>query len=244
MSEIYYVAAYWGGRRESAEECAHRAATFFGLLSACHSDYGRWYEKAGSRKKALQFQVEPTRETFVRFFSKKRYQSGNDGFSFEAWTGHPDNQGGMVLLGCGEGGERVTNLVQLYCPSEAPGRDRLVTRPVLSDVVRAMVVAWEPDWAVVTPRSFREQASETQLPGTFVGWMTYYSRQWGDVPTLPEPAQVEPVEDKGTLVVLTHERLDAANAKHLALGRRVQEVLAAAGLLRRVGDHGQAAAAD
>ncbi len=240
MSELYYAAAYWGGRPESAEECAQRAATFFRLLSACHADYERWYEKARSRKKSLQLQFEPTRETFVRFFSEKKYQAGNDGFSFDAWTGHLDNQGGMVLLGCGAGGKRVTNLAQLYFPSEPPGSDRLVTPPVLSGVVRAMVLAWEPDWAVVTPRGFREQLSETELPGTFVGWLTYYSRQWGKVPTLPEPVQVEPVEDKGTLVVLTPERLDEANAGHLALGRRVQQMLAEAGLLRRVGEQGQA----
>ncbi|WNG48638.1 hypothetical protein F0U60_34390 [Archangium minus] len=238
MSDVYYAAAYWGGRRESAEECAQRAATFFSLLSGCHSDYGRWYEKASSRKKALQLHFEPTRETFVRFFSEKKYQSGDDGFSFSAWTGHPGNQGGMVLLGCGEGGERVTNLAQLYFPSEPPGINELVRLPVLSRVVRAMVLAWEPDWAVVTPRSFREQVSETELPGTFVGWLTYYSRQWGEVPTLPEPVQVELVEDKGSLVVLTPEQLEAANANHLVLGRRVQQVLAEAGLLRRVGERG------
>jgi hypothetical protein len=235
MSDLYYAAAYWSGRRESAEECAGRAATFFRLLSACHSDYGRWYEKAGAGRKTPPLKVEPTRETFVQLFGMKRYQAGNDGFSFETWTGHPDNQGGMVLLGCGEGGERVTNLAQLYCPSEPPGRDRLVTRAVLSGVVRAMVLAWEPDWAVVTPDDFRDELSETGLPGTFVGWMTYYSRQWGDVPTLPEPVEVSPVEDKGTLVVLTPERLEATNAEHLALGRRVQEVLGEAGMLRRVG---------
>ncbi|WP_257457885.1 immunity 52 family protein [Archangium lipolyticum] len=236
MSEPYYAAAYWGRRRESAEQCAKRAETFFHLLSACHADYSRWYEQASSTKRALQLQFEPTSDTFVRFFKKKKYQAGDDGFSFGAWTGHPENQGGMVLLGCGADTEGVTNLAQLYFPSEPPGRDRLVTLPVVSGVMRAMVLAWEPEWAVATPRDFRDHLSETGLPGTFVGWLTYYSRQWGDVPPLPEPVQVGQVEDKGTLVILSPERVDGAVEKHVALGSRIQQFLDGSGLLRRVGE--------
>jgi hypothetical protein len=239
MSDSYYAAAYWGFRPESAEQCAQRAETFFRLLSACHPDYSRWYEQASSTQRALQPQFEPTYDTFVRFFGKKRYQAGEDGFSFGAWTGHPENQGGMVLLGCGASVEGATNLAQLSFPSEPPGRDWLVTLPVLTGVMRALVLAWEPDWAVATPRGFRDSLSETGLPGTFVGWLTYYSRQWGEVPTLPEPVQVEPVEDKGSLVILTPERLDEANARHMLLGRRVQRILEGRGLLSRVGERRQ-----
>jgi hypothetical protein len=42
------------------------------------------------------------------------------------------------------------------------------------------------------------------------------------------------MEDKGTLVILTPERLDEANAEHVARGRRIQQVLQERGLLRRV----------
>ncbi|MFY0576639.1 Imm52 family immunity protein [Cystobacter fuscus] len=52
--------------------------------------------------------------------------------------------------------------------------------------------------------------------------------------SLPPPVRAEPVEDKGTVMVLAPERLSASNPEHLALGRRVQEVLDAKGLLRPV----------
>ena len=140
----------------------------------------------------------------------------------------------MLLLGCGGDAEVAPNNAFLHFPSEPPGRDRLVTLPVLTEVIRAMLLAWEPDWAVATPRDFREHLSPTRLPGTFVGWMTYFSRQRGEVPALPEPVRVEPVEDKGTLVILTPERLSTANPGHLALGQRVQQMLGERGLLRQV----------
>jgi len=204
-------------------------------MSACHPAYARWYEKAYSVKRALQPQFEPTFDTFVRFFGKKRYQLGSDGFNFGSWTGHvPMNQeGGMVTFVCGSSAEVAPNNVLLYFPSEGPGLERLLTLPVLTGVIRAMALAWEPDWAVAASDDFRGCMSRQGSAGTFVGWLTYFSRQRGEVPALPEPVRVEPVEDKGSLVVLGPECLSAANPEHVALGHRVQQVLEERGLLTR-----------
>ena len=55
--------------------------------------------------------------------------------------------------------------------------------------------------------------------GTFVGWGRYFSRCRGEVPPLPEPVQVEPVEDKGTLIILMPERFSTTHPGHLELWR-------------------------
>ena len=60
----------------------------------------------------------------------------------------------------------------------------------------------------------------------------YFSRQRGTVPPLPAPVRIEPVEDKGALIILTPERFTASNPEHVALAARVQELLDRAGLLR------------
>jgi len=235
MRETYYAGAYWGRRQESAEECARRAETFFQLLAECHPSYARWYEKHNSTQKALQLQFEPTRDTFVRFFGKKKYQSGLGGFYFGAWTGHVEqDQGGAVTIFCGDHAESTSNHVLLHFPVEEPGSERMITTPVVAGVMRAMAVAWEPDWGVIVSGDFRDALSEQGSAGTFVGWGTYFSRQRGEVPALPEPVRVEPVEGKGTLVILTPGRLSGRSPEHLALGRHVQQVLEERGLLRRV----------
>ncbi|MDC0714766.1 Imm52 family immunity protein [Stigmatella sp. ncwal1] len=74
--------------------------------------------------------------------------------------------------------------------------------------------------------------TEKAKPGTFVGWVLYFSRLRGTVPPLPAPVCIEPVEDKGTLVILTPERFTASNPEHVALAARVHELLDRAGLLR------------
>jgi hypothetical protein len=52
----------------------------------------------------------------------------------------------------------------------------------------------------------------------------------------PGPVQAGQVEDKGTLVILSSERVDGAVAKDVALGIRIQRVLDGSGLLSRVGE--------
>jgi hypothetical protein len=77
--------------------------------------------------------------------------------------------------------------------------------------------------------------SEQVMPaGTSVGWMMYFSRLRGTMPPLPAPVRIEPVEDKGTLVILTPERFTASNSEHVALAARVHELLDSAGMLRKL----------
>jgi hypothetical protein len=232
--ESYYAGVYWPARRESAEECARRAEVFFTLLSRCDPIYTRWFEQADSRKKALQLQFEPTYETFVRFFGRRKYREGTHGFSFSAWTGNEEGHGGMLMMSCGSDFEGQSNKCLLYLPSEEPEKERVLRAPVLTQIMEAMVLAWEPDWGIITPDSLRDTLSEKGNAGTFMGWMTYFSRSRGEVPPLPEPILQKSVEDKGSLVVLSPERISASDPGHVALARRAQELLLANGLLMPV----------
>ncbi len=110
--------------------------------------------------------------------------------------------------------------------------ERVVTAPMMAEVLRTMALAWEPEWGVATSHEHRQMVSTRGKAGTFVGWVMYFSRQRGTVPPLPAPVRVEPVQDKGTLVVLTPERFSASNAEHVALAARVHEQLNEAGLLQ------------
>ncbi len=234
MRDNHSAGDYWS-RSESAEECARRAELFFQLLSQCHPSYAHWYEKHNSVRKALQLGFEPTRDTFVRFFGKKKYQMGKDGFLFDAWTGHTkQDQGGMVMLVCGSAAETAPNCVLLDFPIEPLGNERMLSLPVVTGVMRALAMAWDPDWGIVTSSGLWTEISRNDEADTFVGWMTYITRRWGEVPPLPEPVRVEPVEDLGTLIILTPERLTLSRPEHVALGHRVQRLLEERGLLRPV----------
>ncbi len=235
MDETYYAGAYWDRRQESAEACAHRAETFFRLLAQSHETYAHWYEKAASAKKGRLRGFEPTREAFTRFFGQAAYQNGSDGFYFGAWTGPvEEGQGGAVTLFCGAHENHSSNHVLLYLPDESPGHEHLLLPSVLASVMRALVMAWEPDWAVITSGDFRDALSEQGAAGTFVGWLTYLARHRGEVPELPAPVSTHPVEDKGTLILLGPDRLTPSNPAQVALAQWVQSQLESKGLLKRV----------
>lgn len=233
MSETYGIKAYWTHRPESAEECARRAEMFFRLLAECHPSFVHWYEKSSSAGTARELEFEPTRETFVRFFGRKKYQSGKDGFRFGAWTGHEaQDQGAMVMLRCGSKAEVAPNNLWLFLPEEALGHERMLSAAVVASAMRAIAVAWEPEWAVATADGLWDELSGGSRLGCFVGWMTYFSRERGEVPALPAPVRVEPVGDKGALVTLTSERLTPSNHEHVALAWRTQKLLEERGLFR------------
>jgi hypothetical protein len=233
IPESYYAGVYWPGRKESAEECARRAETFFRLLSCCDSIYTRWFEQANSRKKALQLQFEPTYGALLRFLGSKKYQDGPRGFHFNAWTGHEDGHGGMVMLSCGFACDSPPNSCLLYLPSEEPDLGRVLTVSVMTEVMRALVLAWEPDWGGVISYGYQQLRDEPIGP-PYTGWLMYFSRCRGEVPPLPAPVRVEPVEDKGTLIILTPERFTVDNPAHVALADEVRALLGRAGLLKEL----------
>lgn len=98
----------------------------------------------------------------------------------------------------------------------------------------SMALAWEPDWAVAMSEAYRAMDGRQGQADIWLGWVTYLARHRGTVPPLPAPVRIEPVEDRGTLILLTPERFTVANPEHVALARRVRELLARAGLMQPV----------
>ena len=64
-----------------------------------------------------------------------------------------------------------------------------------------------------------------------MGWLMYFSRRRGEIPALPPLVRVEPVDDKGTLIILTPERFTVDDPAHVALADAVRTLLERAGLL-------------
>ena len=231
--ERFQAGAQWSSRKESVEACARRAEVLFQRLGACDPTWARWFEYVYSRKASLQLPFEPTEASFRRFFERKKYRLGKDGFCFEAWTGQEQRgKGGQLSLTCGSGLPFYTNGCRLHLPREEPAvAARVLTVPVLQEVVRAMVCAWEPDTCMVVAEEDTGAVQALERGGACMGWLMYFSHALGKVPALPRSVRVQVLEDKGTLVVLTPERFRVEDRKHLDVAGRVRERLEKAGLL-------------
>jgi hypothetical protein len=227
MDESHYVGAYWLARPESVEECARRAEAFFRLLAPCDPLLSRWFRKGWTLEEALQNHFEPSMEAFVRIFSQKKEEYPPGGVRLGVWNGDV-NDAVSASVDCGEASVWVPNSSLVRLPAEGPAAERLFQVSTLCQILRAMVLAWEPEWGVATSGSHRDRVSDSGSAGTFVGWVTYFSHRRGPIPALPPPVRVEPVEDKGSLIILTPERI---STEHVELARTVTGLLDQAGLI-------------
>jgi hypothetical protein len=232
MIETYYAGSYWLARPEPAEACARRAERFFHLLGRCDPAWTRWFETADSFEEARGLQFATDAANFQKLFARKENQLG-DGFTFHLWTGDTLEETSSVDGACGSVAPRPPSSCVLKPYDEGLIGTRVLTASVMAEVLRAMALAWDPEWGVATSHQHLDLAVKGfPYAGTFVGWVMYFSRLRGSVPPLPAPVRIEPVEDKGTLVTLTPERFTAFNPEHVALAARVHELLDRAGLLR------------
>lgn len=231
MNETWYAGAYWLGRKESAEACARRAETFFRSMGRCDPSWSTWCEAAESFEASRLLPFEPDAANLARMFGRRENQEPGDGVSLWAWAGSRRDEVTGVSLRCGSASHQTSAVCLLKPPSYGPVAERVVSAGVMKQVLRNMAVAWEPEWAVATSDNHRDMVSGRARAGTFVGWMMYFSRRRGEVPPLPKPVQVEPVEGLGTLVVLTPDRFSAANPEHVELAAQVREALRCAKLL-------------
>ncbi|MDY7225851.1 immunity 52 family protein [Hyalangium rubrum] len=232
MIETYYVGAYWLGRREPARACAQRAEHFFRLLTRLDPSWSRWFRVKQSREQSLKHPVEPTAATFEAAFAQKKHQLPEHGFRFGIWNVEQQGQSTEIDFTCGSSSRFAVDVCLLQPPDEGAVAERVLTTAMMTEVLRAMVLAWEPDKGVVMSNAHLEKVSPdpSTAPHLLVGWMTYLSRRRGEVPALPQPVRVEPVEDKGSLIILTPERFTLSNPTHVELATRVWERLDQAGL--------------
>ncbi|WP_395821090.1 immunity 52 family protein [Archangium minus] len=237
LIETYYAGAYWGARKESPEECGRRAEVLFTALRSVAPDFAHWLKQGRSRREALKHPIETDRASLTKMFRRGKDRVFDElGFRISGWNGASDYEASAFLICAGMYSELVSNSCVFNIPSSSPDKEegpnaqRVLTATVLSGMVRAMAVAWDPEWAIATSTAHRDLIPMPQ-PTRLWGWVTYYSDQVGRVPPLPAPVRMERVEDKGTLVILTPERFTASNPEHVALAKRVGELLDRAGIL-------------
>jgi hypothetical protein len=239
MSERYYVGAYWGPRKETALECARRAELFFLMLARCDPTFAQWYRGGrGAPRELPGYPVRPEVQEWEQLFLRGRNRTDVGkkvierlGFSEIVWNAKKEDT--RVELHCGEYSPwGPGNTCLLYPPAEGPARERILSAPVLAEVLTSVATAWDPDFAMASStemvRLVQKRKREVR-----VGWLTYLSRRLGTVPPLPAPVRIEPVGKLGWLLVLSPEPMTASNPEHVAFTARVRELLDRAGLIER-----------
>ncbi|CAM4072114.1 hypothetical protein G4177_29380 [Corallococcus sp. ZKHCc1 1396] len=233
MSETYYAGCYWLARPEPVEACAQRLVTFLRDLEPLDSIWNRWHQAAANFEKARKRQVKLDSATLEKLMRSKAHRF-LDRSSFWLWAGENEDETSGVHGNCGGSSKHAGSVCILTLGNLGGIAERVLTAPLLTAVVRAMALAWEPEFGIVTSHEHRELvAPQTGADaGTFVGWVMYFADFRGPVPPLPASVQVEHLPGRGTLITLTQEKFTVSNPEHVALAADVQVRLQDAGLLR------------
>ena len=236
MKEHYFVGAYWGPRQETSRECAHRAEHFLRLLSPCDPTFAQWYLGGKKAPPGLPGQPLQTADDLELLLLEGRSRSDFDrtliledmGFLAGAFNARKGRT--RLDFHCGAYYPEGHNSCLLEPPPEGPVRERLLSAPVLEQVLTCMAIAWEPDFTMAGSLEMLRLVEKPEWE-TRVGWVTYVSRRLGTVPPLPAPVRITPVDTRGWLLTLSPERMTADNPEHVALTARVRELLDRAGLV-------------
>ncbi|HEX8822881.1 MAG TPA: Imm52 family immunity protein [Archangium sp.] len=239
MREWYYVGAYWGPRKETARECAQRAELFFHLLTRCDPTFTQWYRGGrGAPRELPGHPVRPAVEEWEQLFLRGRNRTDVgkkviEDLGFMEVVVNAKKDATSIHLHCGEYSPWGSgNTCLIYPPEEGPAAERILSAPVLAEVLTSMATAWDPDFAMASSTEMVDLVQKRKRE-VRVGWLTYLSRRLGKLPPLPAPVRVEPVGTLGWLLVLSPERMMAHNPEHVAFTARVRELLDRAGLIER-----------
>jgi len=227
----YHVAAMWHPRGETREQCAERAFKWFALMRECDPSFTQWFLSEDTMAGVPQHRVDLDANVFASSLEESRGRSQRWFFQ-GVWNGLEGDQKCSVVFQIGSTELKALESVAFEAPWEAgPLTDRLVTTAGLSAILRSMVLAWDPEEGV----AYTSQLVEAMMSWPReerLGWINYYARSRGPIPPLPPPVRTEPVEDKGTLIILGDEKLSGANPAHVALVQEVSAELKKAGVLK------------
>ena len=239
MQEHYYVGAYWGPRKETAQECAQRAERFFPALASCDPSFAQWYQAGrGFPRELPGHPLLPQTKELETFFLKGRNRANANreviedlGFHQIVWNEKKSPTDLHISCG-GYSPWGAPNSCWLDLVRQGPVRERLLRMPVLAEILTSIATAWDPDYGIASSTPMVDLVEQGRHE-VRVGWLTYLSRRLGNLPPLPAPVRIEPVGALGWLLVLSPEPMTANNPEHVAFTLRIRELLDRAGLIER-----------
>lgn len=231
MSEHYIVAVYWAPREESLDECTERTVRWFDAIGRVDPLFGAWFHKGYSRKEAMTRPFTPGREALRNLLDQGRNYTDFDrkvipdlGFRISLWADAGGDEAASVSVGCGMYSPYVSNVCLLEPPDAGPVAERLVRVNVLRDLLSIAVRCWEPDHGLVVSHQCRDKLNLGDQDFD-VGWLTYLSSKFRDIPRLPSPSYAEPIDNLGHLIVATDEHFSSDREDHIDILRGIASAL-------------------
>lgn len=237
MADSFYLAAYWGIRKESAAQGARRATEFLARVGEVAPTPIRWMRIGLDPEDLPEREITLSEDSFEELFMAGRHRRDCDRTVLEKLGMHlcltaraPSGDPLRIEVVCGAHTAATQNFCRIDFLACDESEDWLQAKTMRS-LLHATARAWQPDWAAAITHEYRDELPPEQLGRPLVGWMLYLDASRGAVPRLPAPATVEALGGLGNLIVTVPETFTCTEARHLTTARSVQSVLDEVGLL-------------
>ncbi len=220
-NDSFYLGAYWSARRESVGDCATRIVQFLRFLEELHSECRLWwfYQDAESAPQQIQLTI-PVLESLL----ESHYDDfGNCMEALGFCTLISTTSGARFSINCGAYSDcsPSVNCCVLNFPNDLTTINDILTSESTIRLVKEVVYAMEPDWAVLNSHNLREYLDPLRV-NRYVGVATYLSSR--KFPALRDPFPPSKRIDipyLGSIILLTEEPFSMSNPQHLAIAKTV-----------------------
>ena len=222
------LGAYWGPRKESIDQCAERALSFFEEIAKCDPALKTWRERGKSRQGALIKNANTgDRQYLIELLDRGRNKKDigsspiNDlGFNVGLWNGVDVSL--SITCGLYWSGSKsragLLNSIVLDLPQDLGELNR---SEKMSSLLLSVVNAWTPDWAgVMAKDAMRSRNFSAQVP--FVDWMLFVSRE---LPSSKLDPPVFRTQSGGSLIVVQADPPSDTDPKALSRINVVKEAI-------------------
>lgn len=216
-----YLGAYWRARAETPDSAARRLAGFAEALAGLRLEgLQAWYRKR-NRPTAAASDLLPLAAQ-ARSLIQAAWTDG-EGATITAWNGDPA-AGTALSVHVGEQSRWVPNSVVLDLPNE-PQPSWMGSADAATGLLRAVITAWEPEWATFGSADLRSQQG-ARPPSAVVGWATYLCDPPGSaaITALPPSARYERLPG-GTLITVAGTPAEPVTSDVLAVRASLGDLL-------------------
>jgi hypothetical protein len=240
--ENYYAACYWRDRKEDATACTAKVVNCLQALAKCDESFENVH--AVPKEYKLPYRITPDFETIRSIVEAGRNREDVRPFkvieklgfrrAFVSDSRKPAEQWALSFC-CGlyANTPGLLNSCVLNLPETGNDREKLLNYNKVLCVMKTLIEAWNPDWAVFQSTSFREVIREKpNIPGrALVGWMVYFASHLGKVPDDLRVYSRMELNQKGTLLILSPDPISSERPDHIEAAKKLITSLQSAGLI-------------
>jgi Immunity protein 52 len=235
----YELHSHWYSRLQTAQECAVALVNFLKSLESLGTPFINWdYLNTKDKSEAIPFDVDEVRKRLLlpgngaRRGVKPEETMPVMGFNSLLFSEGKAGERVTLSMTCGISEEsRPGNKCRIKFPTKGEIATQVLQLEVLKQLLKLVVQAWNPDWAVI---DYFDPSDQQKNPNRIpVYWFVYLSESRGQIPLLREPSCVERIEGYGSYAIVTPEPFNRDRLEHLAIANQVKTILDEVGLLTK-----------